>query len=122
MAENWDSHVNTKFYGQDGGYNDNTETVEFKSGRTIKYLKNTLPKKTHAVNLRCRDKGTAKTDGRTEFEWFLYWYEYTIKSGTIPFYLTDIITGNGTKQYMLKETPSWNGQKYKEISLTLEEV
>jgi hypothetical protein len=122
MAENWDSHVNTKFYGQDSSYNENTEKVEFKSGRTIRYLKNTLPKKKHIVNIQCKDKGTAKTDGKTEFEWFLYWYENTIKSGTKSFYLTDIVTGNETKEYIITEVPSWTGQKYKEISLTLEEV
>ncbi len=35
MAQNWSTHVNTDFYGQDGGYKDNTEKGEFKSGRTI---------------------------------------------------------------------------------------
>lgn len=122
MAQNWSAYVNTRFYGQDGGYLDNTEKVEFKSGRTILYLKNSTPKKEHSVNLRCKDKKSEKTDGKTEFEWFLHWYENTIKSGTIPFYLTDIVTGSGMKLYRLKEKPNWNGQKYKEISLTLEEV
>ena len=86
----WNTHVNTKFYGQDGSYNDNTEKVEFKSGRTIRYLRNSVPKKTHALQLRVKDKGFPKVGGKTEFEWFLYWYEVTIKSGTLPFYLTDI--------------------------------
>jgi hypothetical protein len=121
MAQNWNSNVNTDFYGQDGGYKDNTEKVEFKSGRTINYLKNSRPKKTHAVNLRCKDKGTPKTDGKTEFEHFLYWYENTAKSGTVPIYLTDIITGNGTKQYLVK-VDGWSGQRFKEINLQLEEV
>jgi hypothetical protein len=121
MAQNWNSNVNTDFYGQDGSYNDNTEKVEFKSGRTINYLKNSRPKKTHSLNLRCQDKGTAKVDGKTEFEWFLYWYENTAKSGTVPIYLTDIITGNGTKQYLIK-VESWSGQRFKEINLQLEEV
>lgn len=122
MAKAWDSHVNTDFYGQDGSYNDNTEEVEFKSGRKVKYLKNSLPRKTHALNLRCADKGTPKLSGRTEFEWFLFWYENTVKSGTESFYLTDIVTGTGTKEYRLAETPSWNGQRYKEVSIKLEEV
>jgi hypothetical protein len=121
MAQNWNSNVNTDFYGQDGGYKDNTEKVEFKSGRTISYLKNSRPKKTHAVNLRCKDKGTPKTDGKTEFEHFLYWYENTAKSGTVPICLPDIITGNGTKQYLVK-VDGWSGQRFKEINLQLEEV
>ena len=108
----WNTHVNTKFYGQDGSYNDNTEKVEFKS----------VPKKTHALQLRVKDKGFPKVGGKTEFEWFLYWYEVTIKSGTLPFYLTDIVTGSGTKEYKLTDTPNWHGQRYKEISLNIEEV
>lgn len=118
----WNTHVNTKFYGQDGSYNDNTEKVEFKSGRTIRYLRNSVPKKTHALQLRVKDTGLSKVDGKTEFEWFLNWYEVTIKSGTLPFYLTDIVTGRGTKAYKLTETPSWRGQRYKEISINIEEL
>lgn len=121
MAANWSAYVNTKFYGQDGGYNENTEKVEFKSGRSIEYLKNSVPKKTHSLNLTVKDKGTQKTDGKTEFVHFLDWYENTVKSGTIPFYLTDIITGSGTKLYKIK-VDGWTGQRNKEINLTLEEV
>lgn len=121
MAINWSAYCNTDFYGQDGGYKDNTEKVEFKSGRTIEYLKNSAAKKTHALNLTLKDKGTPKTNGKTEFEHFLYWYENTAKSGTIPCYLTDIITGSGTKQYLIK-VEGWIGQRNKEVSLTLEEV
>ena len=121
MAQNWCEYVNTDFYGQDGGYIDNTEKVEFKSGRKIEYLKNTLPKKTHALNLKVKDKGTRKTEGKTEFEHLLYWYENTVKSGTVPFYLTDVITGSGQKLYTIK-IDGWSGQRNKEINLTLEEV
>lgn len=121
MAEQWSEHVNTKFYGQDGGYKENTEKVEFKSGRTVEYLKNSVPKKTHALNLSVKDKGTKKTDGKTEFEYFLEWYENTVKSGTVPFYLPDVITGSNTKLYKIK-VDGWTGQRNKEISITLEEV
>ena len=121
MAINWSAYCNTDFYGQDGGYKENTEKVEFKSGRTIEYLKNSAAKKTHALNISLKDKGTPKTDGKTEFEHFLYWYENTAKSGTIPCNLTDIITGSGTKQYLIK-VEGWTGQRNKEVSLELEEV
>ncbi len=121
MAVKWSAFVNADFYGQDGKYKDNTEKVEFKSGRTIQYLKNSAAKKTHALNLSLKDKGTPKTGGKTEFEHFLYWYENTAKSGTIPCDLTDIITGSGTKQYRVK-VEGWTGQRNKEVSLTLEEV
>lgn len=122
MAQNWSEYVNTNFYGQDGSYNDNTEKVEFKSGRTVRYLRNSVPKKTHALQLRVKDTGFPKVDGRTEFEWFLHWYEVIIKSGTLPFYLPDVITGGDVKLYKLTETPSWRGLRYKEININIEEV
>lgn len=121
MTEQWSKYVNKNFYGQDGSYNENTEKIEFKSGRTIEYLKNSTPKKNHSLNLTVKDKGTKKTDGKTEFEHFLDWFENTVKSGTVPFYLTDIITGNGEKLYKIK-VDGWSGQSRKEINLTLEEV
>ena len=121
MAIEWSTHVNTDFYGQDGDYKNNTEKVEFKSGREIEYLKNSLPKKKHTVNLWLKDTGTAKVDGKTEFQHFLYWYETTAKSGTVPCNLTDIITGGGTKQYKVKVT-GWTGLRHKEVSLELTEA
>ena len=121
MAEKWSEHVNHKFYGEDGNYKDNRKKVEFQSGRTIYYQNNSEPKKTHSVNLQLADTGTKKINGKTEFEHFLEWYENTIKNGTLPFYLPDIITGKGEKLYQLKNTPSWKGLQYKEISLILEE-
>lgn len=71
MAINWSEYCNTDFYGQDGGFVENTEKVEFKSGRTIEYLKNSRLKKAHALNLALKDKGTPKINGKTEFEHFL---------------------------------------------------
>ena len=121
--QEWDSHVNTRFYGQDGGFLDNKETIEFKSGRKIAYLKNSIPLKTHTLLLTVQDKGMPLIEGKTEFEWFLHWYQPTIKSGTLPFYLTDIISGKGQKAYKLVDTPGWDsGQRYKEISIKLEET
>ena len=75
----------------------------------------------HTVKLRLKDTGTAKINGKTEFQHFLSWYENTAKTGTIPCILQDIITGNGTKQYKIKVTDR-AGQKYKEISLELTEI
>ncbi|MBR1713486.1 MAG: hypothetical protein IJ717_00880 [Treponema sp.] len=122
MAKDWCEHVNRKFYGQDGSFLENTEKIEFKGGRTILYLKNERATKKHTVNIRLADKGTDRIEGKTEFEWFLYWFENVIKSGTESFMLPDIITGDGEKEYMITESPTWNGQRYKEISLTLQEV
>ena len=122
MAVAWNENVNTRFYGQDGTYIENTEEVEYKSGRRIYYLKNTLPAKSIAVNLTLNDKRGERVDGKTEFEWFLYWYEYVCKSGTESFYLTDLISAKGTREYRLTDVPTWEGQAFKEVSLTIEEV
>ena len=122
MAVAWNENVNTRFYGQDGTYIENTEEVEYKSGRRIYYLKNTLPAKSIAVNLMLNDKRGERVDGKTEFEWFLYWYEYVCKSGTESFYLTDLISAKGTREYRLTDVPTWEGQAFKEVSLTIEEV
>ena len=122
MAIEWSENVNTRFYGQDGTYVENWEEVEYKSGRRVYYLKNTLPAKSIAVNLMLNDRKAERVDGKTEFEWFLYWYEYVCKSGTETFYLTDLISGNSTREYRLTEVPTWEGQAFKEVTLTIEEV
>ena len=120
MAQNWSGKVNTRFYGQDGGYAENTEEITYKSGRRISYLKNSRPRKTHALKIAVDD--TKKTGGMTEFEYFLSWYENEILSGTLSFYLPDVITGLGEKEDRMTEPPSWTGQAIKEISIQLEEV
>lgn len=121
MAAEWSALVNSDFYGADSGYKDNTEEVEFKSGRSIAYLKNSVPKKTHAVSLKCNDTGTQRVDGKTEFEHFLDWFENTVKSGAVPFYLADIVTHSGRRLYRIKVT-GWTGQRSKEVDIELEEV
>ena len=120
MAQAWNTYVNTDAYGQDGGFKDNREQVDFKSGRTVYYLKNSKAPKTHAVQISMDD--STAVDGKTEFEWFLYWWENTIKSGTLSFLFPDVITHSGTKEYHMTESPAWKGQKKKEISFKLEEV
>ena len=122
MAVDWDSHVNTRFYGQDGTYVENFEEVEYKSGRRVYYLKNSLPAKSIACSLMLSDKRSERVDGKTEFEWFLFWYERVCKSGTETFLLTDLITQDGEREYRLTDVPTWEGQAYKEVSLTLEEA
>ncbi len=120
MAQNWSTYCNTDAYGQDGGFEDNREKVEFKSGRTIYYLKNSKPKKTHSLNFLFDD--TEKVNGRTEFEWFLAWYETTLRGGTEAFYFDDIVTHKGKNTYTLSEPPKWTGQGKKEVSLTFLEA
>lgn len=121
MAKEWSKYVNQKFYGADGGFLDNTEQIEFKSGRIVKYLKNSRAQKTIAVNLYLDD--IKDVDGKTEFLHFLDWYENEIKCGTERFSLPDVVNKSGErKEYMLKEAPTWNGQGKKEVSLNLVEA
>ncbi|MCM1218949.1 MAG: hypothetical protein NC548_31085 [Lachnospiraceae bacterium] len=119
MAQNWSAHCNTDAYGQDGGFEENREELEFKSGRKIFYNKNSKPKMTHALNFRFDDK--AKIGGKTEFEWFLYWYEVTMRGGSESFYFDDIITHMGKREYLLANPPTWTGQRTKEVSVTFTE-
>ncbi len=120
MAVSWNSNVNTKFYGMDGNYKENRDEVEFKSGRKVYYLRNSLPKKAVALMLALDDKKLVNS--KTEFKWFLYWFENTCKSGTVPFTLSDVMGSGQNKTYQFLDLPTWTGQKTKEITLTLEEV
>lgn len=115
----WPLNVNNNFYGLDGAAEENRVQIKFKSGRTIYHKLNTAIKKIHNLKLRLND--SVKTDGQTEFERFLSWYENENGSGTVPVELTDIEAKTGTKNYYVTLS-NWNGQRYKELSLKIEEV
>lgn len=115
----WDSTVNNNFYGLDAAPEENRAQIKFKSGRTIYHRLNSTIKQIHEVKLRVNDS-IKDTNGKTEFVRFLEWYEGTNGSGTVPITLTDIERKTGTKNYYVS-LGNWNGQKYKELSLTLEE-
>lgn len=115
----WCSYVNSNFYGADSSIIDNREIIEFASGRKIYYRKDSGEKKSFSVKLKLND--SVKTDGKTEFEWFLYWHKNTLKDGTVPVKLTDFITHSGTTNYIMTGNPTWSGLKNKEVSFILEE-
>ena len=60
----------------------------------------------------------------TEFRLFLRWFRDTIKGGTVPFYFPDVDVRDGKTErlYYMKETPTWSGQRKKEVSFTLEDA
>lgn len=120
MAQEWDIHCNKKAYGQDGGYKDNREEVEFMGGRTISYGKNSKAIKTHALNFTFDD--TKLIDGKTEFQWFLFWCEVTLRNINESFYFINIITRKGQRTYKIKEWPTWTGQGKKEVSCVFVEA
>jgi len=116
----WSNKVNDNFYGADSTYKDNIEQITFNSGRVIQYLKNSSPKKSISVMLSVNDVNL--NSGKTEFEWFLDWFENTLLSGAETLTHTDLVTGSGNKTYHLIGSPSWTGQAIKEISLSFEEA
>ncbi len=115
----WPSNVNNKFYGLDATPEENREQVKYKSGRTIYYKKNSAQKVTHAVLLRVNDS-IKDLNNKTEFIRLIEWYEATAGSGTVPVTLTDLETKTGTKDYFVT-IGGWSGQRFKELTLTLEE-
>lgn len=120
--QSWHISVGTCFYGADYSYIDNREKLDFKSGRSVYYLKNSLPNRRITLNLMVNDSRYIGQTQKTEFQIFLDWYENTIKSGTIPFYLDNVVfKDKGPRLYIMAEPPTWSGQKEKELNLVLEE-
>jgi len=115
----WANNVNDDFYGLDASPVTNRETTKYKSGRVIYRKINSAQKITHTVLLRL-DDSVKDENNKTEFMRFLEWYESTAGSGAVPITLTDIEAKTGTKNYYIS-IENWSGQRYKEISLTLEE-
>ena len=115
----WPENVNNKFYGLDGSAVENREATKYKSGRIIYHKINSAQKVNHSVLLRLNDS-IKDGNGLTEFARFLAWNETTNGSGSVPITLTDLEKKSGTKEYFVT-VGNWKGQRYKEISLTLEE-
>ncbi len=120
-VKEWANNVNSRLYGAEGSFLENTTKIEFKSGRTLSYLKNAKSAKSFTVNLYV-DDAVKDSNKKTEFERFLFWWENTIKSGTIPFYLPNLITHTGKTAYKITDVPAWTGQAKKEVSLKIEEA
>ena len=115
----WLENVNNKFYGLDGSAVENREATKYKSGRIIYHKINSAQKVNHSVLLRLNDS-IKDGNGLTEFARFLAWNETINGSGSVPITLTDLEKKSGTKEYFVI-VENWRGQRYKEISLTLEE-
>ena len=117
MAKAWATGVNTKAYGMDTGYEENSEVVEMKSGRKVSYLKNSIPRKVFSFSLMMTDDGV-----NSEYRKFLYWYENTCHSGADSFLFPNLITHSGNIEYRFTSPPSARGQLHKEVSIECEEV
>ena len=117
MAVAWHPDVNQKAYGMDTAPMENVERVEFESGKARTYLKNTAAKKTHSFMLKLEDDGAD-----SEYRKFVTWWEYTLLGGSLSFYFPNLITHDGYTEYRPIGTYSATGQKWKEVSITVEEM
>ncbi len=117
MAVSWPAGVNTKAYGMDTGFEENTEVIEMKSGRRVAYLRNSSPRRTFTFSIRMNDVGAG-----SEYKTFLSWYANTAMSGAVTFLFPNLITHTGNGEYMFNGTPSARGQRYKEVTISCIEI
>ena len=109
--------VNQKAYGMDTAPMENVERVEFESGKARTFLKNTAAKKTHSFMLKMDDVGD-----NSEYKKFVSWWSGTLLGGALSFYFPNLITHDGYTEYRPIGTYSATGQKWKEVSITVEEM
>lgn len=117
MAVAWHPDVNKKAYGMDASTIENVERVEFESGKARTFLKNTAAKKTHSFMLKMEDVGD-----NSEYKTFVTWWETTLLGGALSFVFPDLITHDSDTEYRPIGTYSATGQKWKEVSITVEEM
>lgn len=117
MAVAWPIGVNKEAYGMDTSPGDNIERVEFESGKSRTYLKNSAPKKIHSFMLALEDSG----DG-SEYKLFVAWWDDVLLSGSLSFLFPNLITHGADKEYRPTGTYSATGQRLKEVSLSVEEM
>lgn len=117
MAVAWPAGVNQDAYGMDTAPIDNTERVEFESGKARTYLKNTAVKKIHSFMLSLNDEGPG-----SEYKTFVAWWDTVLLGSAMSFYFPDLVTHTGTKEYRMVSMFSATGQRLKEVSLSVEEM
>jgi hypothetical protein len=90
---NWNPYVNKELSIEGGaGYEENyVQSLTFDSGKERLYLKNNFVPKIYSLSVEL-DNRRIVTTGKynTEFMQFIYWYEYGLRYGTLPFYLPRI--------------------------------
>lgn len=118
MAVAWPLSVNQKAYGMDTSPGENVERIEFESGKARTFLKNSVGKKVHSFMLTLEDIGDT-----SEYKDFLEWWSDDLASGSLSFLFPDLVTHDADKEYRSVDGNfSATGQKYKEITLTVEEM
>ncbi|MCR5723462.1 MAG: hypothetical protein K6G80_00070 [Treponema sp.] len=117
-AVSWPYGVNMKAYNATDGAVENTIELEFESGKTRTYNKNTRSRRAFSFNICCLNNNTASC----EYVRFWTWWCDVLKGGANTFYFTDLLTKTGLTEYRMTSTPSATGQRYKEITIEVEEV
>ena len=97
----WNEHVNTDF-GFEGEYGYEPESVDvlrFESGKERRAPKNSwVPMEYPALSLMLDNTETV-AHGRTELGLFRWWYEVTLRQGTLPFRIPCLGRKGGTAVY-----------------------
>ncbi len=117
-AVSWPDNVNMKAYNATETALDNTTALEFESGKKRVYQKNSRTRAAFSFCITCLNNNTASC----EYARFWDWYKNTLKGGANSFYFTDLLTKDGLTEYRMTSTPSASGQRYKEITIEVEEV
>ena len=98
---NWDGRVNMNF-GFEGEYGYEPESVDvlrFESGKERRTLKNSwVPMEYPALSLML-DNTEIIAHGRTELGLFRWWYEVTLRYGSLPFRIPGLGGRGGTVVY-----------------------
>lgn len=117
MAVAWPEGVNTNAYGMDIGSGSNVERIEFESGKSRTYLKNSVGKKRFSFLLSMVDDGPG-----SEFLTFVAWWDNVLLSGSLSFLFPDLLTHSGLAEYK-PVNPEYGarGQLRKEVTLEVEE-
>lgn len=117
MIVNWPDNVNNKAYGLDISENDNIIYTEFESGKVRTRKRNSISKGKYSFLLLLDDRGD-----ESEYKKFLDWWKNELQSGANTFYFLNFDTKDKMTEYRSIEPFSARGQRYKEVSLSVEEV
>lgn len=104
---------NLKFYEVTNGYKDNTVKIENLSGRSVSWMANAKFIKTKDMKLRLETTGS-----NSEYSSFWTWFESI--GGCAGVFTCSAL---GSDNWRFSSIPSEdNGQKYKELTINLEQV
>ena len=113
----WADGVNKKAYGMSIGEVDNIIYTEFESGKARTRKKNSIAKSRYSFLLLLDDTGN-----NSEYKKFLHWWKFTLQSGAQSFLFPNLDGKDEDTEYRVVEPFEAVGQRWKEVSLSVEEV